>query len=132
MLERTLKEARQSKGITQAELADVLGITQQGVARWENGKSNPTLETLITLADFFGVSTDSLLGRTGMKNVLFNEEEKKLVAGYRTLDKAKRQTLCNMLAFLTSPQGANTGNVVQKNKNGHNLYTNNGNNVVLA
>ena len=106
MLEKNLKEARQRKGITQAELADALGITQQGVARWESGKSYPTVETLITLADFFEISTDSLLGRDVKKNLLFNDEEKKLVAGYRTLDKAKRQTLCNLLAFLTSPKGA--------------------------
>ena len=132
MLGEILKAARQSKGVTQAELADILGITQQGVARWERGKSYPTAETLITLADFFEVSTDYLLGREVRKNLLFNDEEKKLVAGYRNLDKVKRQILCNMLAFLTSPQGANTGNLVQKNKNGHNLYSNNGNNVVIA
>lgn len=122
MLEKKLKEARQSKGITQAELADALGITQQGVARWESGKSKPNVETLITLADFFEMSTDSLLGRDGKKNLFFNDEEKKLVAGYRTLDKAKRQTLCNMLAFLTAPQGISMGTVVQKNKSGHNRY----------
>lgn len=126
MLEKTLKKARQGKGITQAELADVLGVTQQGVARWERGKSNPTIETLITLADFFEMSTDSLLGRDGKKFLLFNDEEKNLVAGYRNLDKAKRKTLCNLLAFLTAPQSLNMGKVQTNN------YVSNGNNLIMA
>ena len=41
-----LKELRQQKNLTQAKVADSLGITQQSYARWENGKVTPTPEIL--------------------------------------------------------------------------------------
>ena len=56
-----LKELRQQKNLTQAKLADSLGITQQSYARWENGKVTPTPEKLSKIAKFYGVTTDYLL-----------------------------------------------------------------------
>ncbi|HFU4175225.1 TPA: helix-turn-helix domain-containing protein [Streptococcus suis] len=57
-----LKELRQQKNLTQAKVADSLGITQQSYARWENGKVTPTSEKLAQIAKFYGVTTDYLLG----------------------------------------------------------------------
>ena len=37
-----LKQCRKQKGISQAELASKLGVTQQAVGKWESGKSSPT------------------------------------------------------------------------------------------
>jgi len=59
-----LKYLRKSKSITQQELADVLGISRQGYAKYENDLGEPDLTTLIKLADYFNVSVDSLLGVT--------------------------------------------------------------------
>ena len=132
MLSKTLKDLRKRKDITQADLADILGITQQAVARWERDKSEPDIKTLKQLAEYFSVSTDYLLGSKTKDLRIFSDDEKQLVNGYRTLDNAKKQTLFNMLAFLISPQGANTGNIIQNNRNGNNLYSNNGNNIVMA
>ena len=56
-----LKELRQQKNLTQAKVADSLGITQQSYARWENGKVTPTPEKLSKIAKFYGVTTDYLL-----------------------------------------------------------------------
>jgi len=49
--------------MTQRQVADVLGITQPSYIRYENGKSEPTLENLVKLADLFDVSIDYLCGR---------------------------------------------------------------------
>jgi transcriptional regulator with XRE-family HTH domain len=62
MLSKRLKELRAIKDITQADLARLLGVTQQAVAKWENKKAEPDNNTLIKLADYFHVSTDYLLG----------------------------------------------------------------------
>lgn len=58
-----LKQLRKEKKLTQMELADMLGITQQAVGKWETGRSEPDQKTLLQLAEFFSVSLDSLLGR---------------------------------------------------------------------
>jgi repressor LexA len=63
MLGETLKKLRKEKKVTQTGLAQQLGVTQQAVGKWETGRSSPDPDTLMRLAGFFGVSTDTLLGR---------------------------------------------------------------------
>lgn len=57
-------ELRYKAGFTQDELAQKLGISKGSVAMWETNKRTPSTETLIRLADLFGVTTDYLLGRS--------------------------------------------------------------------
>ena len=63
-----LKKLREQEGISQQNLADIIGVTQQAVAKWENGKSEPDTATLSKLASYFGTSIDYLIGRTDIKN----------------------------------------------------------------
>ena len=58
-----LKELRLEKGLTQTELANMLGISQKSYSHWETGKNEPNLENLIKLADLLEVSLDWLFGR---------------------------------------------------------------------
>ena len=58
-----LKELRKQKRATQLEMAELLGCTDRHYQRMEYGKVNISILTLIHLADYFGVSTDYLLGR---------------------------------------------------------------------
>lgn len=51
-------------GMTQEKLAKALGTTNQTVYRWENGVFSPKVSELCKLADFFGCTTDWLLGRS--------------------------------------------------------------------
>lgn len=63
MFAEKLKELRAIKGIgSQAELAGILGVTQQAVGLWERNKNMPDYETLKKIAVLFDVSTDYLLG----------------------------------------------------------------------
>lgn len=63
MLSNQIKILRKFNKFTQSELANHLNITQQAVAKWEKGVSEPDSASLIKLADLFGVTTDYLLGR---------------------------------------------------------------------
>jgi transcriptional regulator with XRE-family HTH domain len=63
MLHERIKEERGKKGLSQKELGDLFGITQQAVGSWETGKSVPDSITLAKLADYFNVTADYLLGR---------------------------------------------------------------------
>lgn len=64
MLSIRLKALRTQQSKTQQEMADLLGITRQGYAKYENNLGEPDNSTLSKLADYFEVSTDYLLGRT--------------------------------------------------------------------
>ena len=57
-----IKELRESKGISQTELAKNFNLTYTAISRWETGLRTPTLEDIILLAKFFDVTTDYLLG----------------------------------------------------------------------
>lgn len=62
-----LRELRKEKKLKQRELAALLGITEVHYRRVEAGKINiPTL-TLCALADYYGVTTDYLLGRSDQR-----------------------------------------------------------------
>ena len=57
-----LKELRKAKDMSQAALSKATGISQSAIAKWELGRTEPTASAIVTLAKFFGESTDYLLG----------------------------------------------------------------------
>jgi len=59
-----LAELRSARGLTQQQLADLTGLTRGRLNNYEQGTREPDLVTLQSLADFFDVTTDYLLGRT--------------------------------------------------------------------
>ena len=56
-----IQHLRKSKGISQEELADKVGVSRQAVSKWESEQSIPDIEKVILLSDFFEVTTDYLL-----------------------------------------------------------------------
>lgn len=62
-----LREVMKERGLTQQDIADVLGKTRQAVGYYMDGSSSPDLDTIVKLAVFFGVSTDYLLGVTNIR-----------------------------------------------------------------
>ncbi len=58
------KKVRQSQKLTQKQVADGIGVTEQAYQRYEYGKVVPSALVLIALADFFDVSLDYLVGRS--------------------------------------------------------------------
>ena len=59
---KTIKSLRKEREITQEEFAEVLGVSCQSVSRWENDSCYPDIEMIPTIAAFFGVSVDKLMG----------------------------------------------------------------------
>ncbi len=60
-----LKRAREKTGFTQREVQTETGIHQSQIAKYETGRTEPDIEKLGILADFYGVSVDWLLGTRG-------------------------------------------------------------------
>ncbi len=57
-----LRESRKQEGITQKVLAKNIGRTEDCIHDWENGRSEPSIDDIIAIAQFLKVSTDFLLG----------------------------------------------------------------------
>ena len=56
-----IQKLRKSRGISQEELADRIGVSRQAVSKWESSQSVPDLEKIILLSDYFEITTDYLL-----------------------------------------------------------------------
>lgn len=63
-----IKQLRQEKDLTQAELSDILNIGRSALAMYELGKRVPKYKTIDRFADFFNVSTDYLRGKTASRH----------------------------------------------------------------
>lgn len=59
-----LKETRKKRNCTQKSIADYLGIAERAYQNYEYGNREPSLDTLVKLADYFDVSIDFLAGRS--------------------------------------------------------------------
>ena len=60
-LARRIYDLRTQKGLKQDELAEALGVSRQAISKWEMGTGTPTLENLVAISNYFGVSLDSLV-----------------------------------------------------------------------
>ena len=62
--QRRLRDLREDHDKTQQQIADILGTSQTMYARYERGANELPLRHLLTLAEYYGVSADYLLGRS--------------------------------------------------------------------
>lgn len=72
-----IKELRKNNKITQEQLGNAIGVSKMAISYFEKGKKSPGRESLEKIADYFGVTTDYLLGRS--EDPELNEEENKIV-----------------------------------------------------
>lgn len=94
---KNLKLLRSKKRISQQQLAETIGVSQQSINKYENHKIEPDIETLIKLADFFETSVDYLIGHTDIDHVIepvhhydLSADEMQLIDNYRRLSKKQR------------------------------------------
>jgi len=66
---------RKTKGISQEELADKLGISRQAVSKWESEQSTPDLDKVLIMSEYFDVTTDYIL--KGIESLQHIEEKNK-------------------------------------------------------
>ena len=64
-----LRFLRTEKGESLEKIARYLNVTIQTISNYENEKRDMTPDTILKLADYFGVSTDYLLGKTDIRNI---------------------------------------------------------------
>lgn len=90
-----LKELRQIKNLTQKQVAAFLKCNQTAVGKYERGELEPSISNICKLADFFGCTTDYLLGREDDFGVVagnasnapaLTQEETQLLKDFRLLN----------------------------------------------
>lgn len=61
MFGNNIRVIREENGLSQTELGKILHVTKQTVSNWENEKSYPDLQTLVSISDQYGISLDDML-----------------------------------------------------------------------
>ena len=87
MIKNRLKSERMRKKMSQRELAEHIGVSQQTVGSWETGRTEPDQEMTKLLANFFEVSTDYLLEKTDTRDLPLTSKDEKDIA--KKLDELK-------------------------------------------
>ena len=106
ILQIRLREARDTRKLSQTMLSRLAGCGQEKISFYETGKSKPQYKTLVRLADALQVSTDYLLGRTDEMNPqlsledVLEEDEIELIQKYRSLSKEKKIKLSGFIIGL--------------------------------
>ncbi len=88
---------RKEKGISQIALSLKLNVSQKMISAYENGKSEPSITTLMQMADIFNTSVDYIIGYTNIRQPLdktaqitLTEEECNLLNIFRTLSQKQQ------------------------------------------
>lgn len=103
-----LQELRQSRNLTQAQLAKAIHASNNTISAYERGTRLPILDNLVALADYFDVTTDYLAGRTRHNVSIIALTEpytedlsiEDLLSMLKTLSPSQRQTLVALLKDL--------------------------------
>lgn len=120
-----MKKIRESLQLTQVKVANDLKLSRQVYNFYENGKRNPDMQTLIKIADYYGVSIDYLLGRT---NVIKPEniDENDLLAKLNTADSETKASVEQFLNYLLYEKERKN-----KEKNDNNAKKNTDNEIAI-
>lgn len=99
-----LKTLRNEKSITQAELAEILGVSNRSISRWENGTTMPDFDLLIELAKYYEVEVGEILDGERKDKIMDNQTEELLlkVADYNNVERnffSKRMCIMFIIAL---------------------------------
>lgn len=109
---KKIYELRKNKNMTQEQLASEMGVSIAAVSKWETGNSMPDLLMLCSIADFFNLSTDELLGRTkNYKKVIITDDSKFM---RETLRQILSENECEVIA--EAADGAELMNILKVKK----------------
>lgn len=108
----SFKKIRNDRNLTQKQMAQLLGVTQQTISQYENGQSTPKSDMILKLADRLEVSVAYLLGNTGdLTQKEFPEDVIRLLQVYESLPMDKKSMSIELLKVLRD-------NTEQDGKNG--------------
>ena len=75
-------DERKKLGLSQAELASKLKVSQKSISKYERGNRRPSYETLLAMSSIFGVSVDYLIGNDASVNTRTTPKKQVVSGGY--------------------------------------------------
>ena len=106
-----LKELREERNITQQELADQLSCSQQSINNYENHGTQPDIDMLCRMADFFDTSVDYLIGNTNVRDPYNlakyddnSEREITLINSFRSLPEETKDLFVKLMENYSKKQ----------------------------
>lgn len=106
MFNDVIKELRLNRKLTTDDVASSIGVSGSAYRNYERGERSPSFEILVKLADFYGVTTDYLLGREpepdplAMLNIKVNNQ--KFIDIYQELPEFQQQVLVDAMRKLSA------------------------------
>ena len=112
-----IRHYRERAKLYQSDLGKALGVSAQAVSKWELGKAEPDLDSLIKMCELFDVSADVLIGRISEQDAISMEtrdglllDEKRVIDLYRRLsDEGKEFVFKALLMAQNTMQKDDTG-----------------------
>ena len=98
MIGDNIKKFRIIRGLSQAELADLLNVSQKTISSWEIGRTEPNMGMVEKLALLLGVRKSDLIGEDGMEQVL-TAAEIHLIKSFRKLSREQRTMVMNIVDY---------------------------------
>ncbi len=103
-----LRKLRKEKGLTQQQLSDIVGIKRSAYAYYEIDKSEPSIATLLKIANALNVSVDEIVNSSSPVHSgaaeysgLTDDELKTLIKLYKKLDNSQKHEVENYIRFIT-------------------------------
>ena len=125
MLKDNLKLLREKKNLTKKQVADAIGVTERAYITYEYGQRDVSTETLQRIADFYGVTTDYLLGRETMsekddlssfvKHTNVKDLEEILIRRYLELSDDQREAVLDFMRRAIQEEAGRRGIVLHHN-----------------
>jgi transcriptional regulator with XRE-family HTH domain len=101
---QNLKCLRIASGISQKALADVVGVSQQSINKYENQGVEPDIATLIRIAEYFNTSVDYLIGRSIAQDQFeitqahaLSGEERRMLETFRKLSDRQKSCISSLI-----------------------------------
>ena len=92
-----IRDFRESKGLTQKELAEIVGVQDAVISNWETGRNRPNVDVLKKLCTALNTSADELIGIRRKENKGLSNEAKKVAAAFDDSDDKIKQIIKNIL-----------------------------------
>jgi len=92
-----IRDFRESKGLTQKEVAEIVGVQDAVISNWETGRNRPNVDVLKKLCTALNTSADELIGIKRKENKGLSNEAKKVAAAFDDSDDKIKQIIKNIL-----------------------------------
>lgn len=111
---KKIAELRKERNLSQSELAEKIGVSQQTISKYEKGIREPDISTLLSLSKIFNVSIDFLLENNVNKlsnNFSISVDERELLSYYKQLNRIDKRWIMGQIIDLIKKSNEDSYNI---------------------